>query len=132
MTEEQIDAEKLARKTQMLRDTNAGLAREIEQMGAGVDGLHLARLEHFFRHLIEIGVVTEEQFVKESYEWEKGLRTQLVSIRDQAKHAVEQQRAALREHQRRIEAAQAKQLAEQEQKDKPDAPKLILPPGAKK
>lgn len=87
------DYEKRARKIQMLRNTNSGLANEIQSMGAAVD-LGVARIEAFIMYLVDLGMLTTDQQLTEQEDWERSLRNQLIPLRDQIKEQVERARAA--------------------------------------
>lgn len=113
--------EKYERATARLRVTNAGLADEIEKLGSSVE-FTMARLEHFILFLVEEGVITKGQQVREQHHWEKGLRVQLIAMRDQVKERVQMIRAAQREERRRQIAAAAEAAK----------PKTVEPPEEKK
>lgn len=78
----ELDLEKMQRDISIIRETNAALVSEIEQMGGGLD-LSLARFEHLIEELQQLGVITEAQRWTEQLKWELGLKTQLVNIRSQ-------------------------------------------------
>lgn len=104
---------KHTRKIQQLRNVNHGLAREIEELGGGVD-LTMARMEHLVEWLADLGIISEDQRLDEAEAWERHLRPQLIQIRDRIKENRNKVMAQAREQQRRMEAQQ-KQQAQQQQ-----------------
>jgi hypothetical protein len=132
MGEEDWTDERFECATQRLRDTNAGLVREIEGMGAPIE-LTMARIEHFILFLVTEGVITKGQQFREQYKWEKGLREQLIHMRDGIKERVRQIHEMQRKEMRRQQEA-AKKRAEAARTPVPEVeskPSLILPPGVK-
>lgn len=75
--DDDADLEKLERKTQMLRGTNAQISNEIESMGGAVE-VTVARIEHLIQSMVEEGYLSRSFAVREQYQWERGLRAQLV------------------------------------------------------
>jgi hypothetical protein len=111
------EEEKLDRKIDMARTTNAGLVREIEMLGGDVD-LATARVEFLMHWLEEAGVVTPLQRRQEQLAWEQGLRPQLIAMRDNRKAAVQQR---VEEQKRRLAASKPPD------EKPPEGPKLIIP-----
>lgn len=126
--------DRYARAIDRLRVTNAGLAREIEAMGGGVEIL-VARLEHFMGFLVAEGIISEGQQVREQYAWERGLRDQLITARNGLKEQVEKARAHQREQMRKMQLQQQAQTEEAKKLSETAEPKkdaLWVPPGKEK
>lgn len=75
------ETQKVAVKAQGLREQNANMAGQIEQMGAGID-VAAARQEHLLNQLVSLGVITEHAMWEINLDWEQSLRPQLKSILD--------------------------------------------------
>lgn len=109
---------KKKQKLNRIRETNAAIVSEIEQMGGGLD-LTVPRLEHFMVNLVELGILTEDQLLDEAYRWEMTLKDQLVPmVRDMRERIQEARRVAME----RNKAAK---------RPRADGA-LILPPGVKR
>lgn len=113
------DLEKKQRAAGRLRETNAGLMREIESLGGSLD-VSVARIEHFIDGLVQIGVLTDEQRWDEQEKWERSLRGQLIPVRDKMREAFQARTAQMKKLQERQASAEAKQ-------NPPETPKLIIP-----
>jgi hypothetical protein len=117
--------EKLQRKINLARTTNAGLTREIQSLGGDVD-LSTARLEVLTTFLVEIGVLTEEQRLQEQLKWEVNLKPQLIAMRDTIRDRRKRELAAQEAQAERLRALQ--QMQEEREKKPPEGgPKLIVP-----
>lgn len=73
------DLEKVKRKVGMLRETNSNIVAEIESLGGEVE-ITVARVEHMFEFLVQLGIITELQRWQEQYTWERDLKSQLVPV----------------------------------------------------
>jgi hypothetical protein len=107
MSDDKKVLEKLDRRITGLRDVNLALVNELEAGGQVVD-IGMARVEKLMHFLVELGLITDYQRLKEQEGWELHLRAQLQPI----VHRLREMQAAT---QRKTKTAN----------------KLILPPGAK-
>lgn len=97
------DLEKLERKVQGIRVVNSALMNEIEQLGGGAD-ISIARTEHFIKWVcdkLEIDVMDRWD---EQLQWEKALKPQLISMRDQIKEVRRQQEAEMERRRQQMQA----------------------------
>lgn len=94
-----VELAKLDTRVGALHTQNIQNIQRAAQMGANID-IHGPRIEHFAKFLVEVGLLTRTQQLREQEKWELDLRTQLQPVMDQIQARAEQMRKAAMEQAR--------------------------------